>query len=69
MQDDDGNELQAGSAFEFEGQIDEVSTDIPMGETQVLHEGEYMIYVPPGQKATVVYSAAVNDEDEEETSP
>jgi hypothetical protein len=57
MHDDNNNELGPGDAFAFEGQIDEV-TDIEVDEPQTLTEGEYMIYVPPGQKATVVYSLA-----------
>ncbi len=62
MKDDNGNELEPGQAFEFEGQIDS-SVEPEMDKDSVLFEGEYMIYVPPGQKATVVYSVAVNDEE------
>jgi len=67
MDDDTGNELEVGSTFEFEGMIDGVSGDIPLEKDTVLYEGEYMVYVPPGQKATVVFTLAVNEE--EETSP
>ena len=64
MKDDRGKSLGVGSAFEFEGVIDEAATDIALGEDQVLFEGEYMIYVPPGQKATVVYTLAIHNEEE-----
>ena len=62
MNDDNDNELEPGQAFEFEGQVDS-STTPELNKENVLYEGEYMIYVPPGQKATVVYSVAVNDEE------
>jgi hypothetical protein len=59
MQDDYNNTLDTGTSFEFQGTVDDTATDIPLEEERVLHEGEYMIHVPEGQKATVVYSLAV----------
>jgi hypothetical protein len=35
-------------------QVDE-SKDVEVGEVNVLPEGDYVICVPPGQRATVTY--------------
>ena len=54
MIDDNGNELGPGSKFEFEGEVDE-SCKPELDKEVVFNEGEYIVYVPPGQRAVVRY--------------
>jgi len=59
MKDDDNQELNPGDDFEFAGQVDE-SIDAELEEDNVLYAGEYIVYVPPGQRATVRYELALD---------
>jgi hypothetical protein len=65
MIDDDGVELQPGDRMEYRALV-ESSVEPEIGEENVLGEGEYHIYVPPGQRAIVRYEAAVNNEGEDD---
>jgi len=65
MKDADGNVLQPGDSFAYEGEVEE-ELDAEIGEDNVLDPGEYVIYVPPGQRAIVRYELAatkVKDDD------
>lgn len=63
MKDDNGNDLQPGDRIEGSWQVDQ-SIEPDVGEDTVLYEGEYHIYVPPGQRAIVRYETSVSTEGE-----
>jgi len=58
MHNDDGQDLHPGDHVNVK--IDE-ATDIELGQENVLYEGDYMIYVPRGQKAIVRYELAATE--------
>jgi hypothetical protein len=55
----DKDPIQAGDQIEAHLIIDEMAEPEP-GEDTVLYEGEYLINVPAGQKATVRYETSVS---------
>ena len=68
MKDNDGQEMVEGTDFNLTGHLEEAETP-DIGVPTTLFEGDYMIYVPPGQKAVVTYGLLLDDGDTIENNP
>lgn len=58
MIDDNGNVLGPDSQFEFTGKIESIAKP-ELQEDKTLDEGEYIIYVPSGQRAVIRYKLII----------
>jgi len=59
---------QPGDEVDIQGGV-ESSVSPPIGQNEVLPAGEYIIYVPPGQRAIVRYEIAVTTNEGDDDEP